>query len=102
MVGVDMSLKIEENFGKSSVREILNDFSTYRFFETYSKIANNYKYSEQALSILRELKQRVEEIYWSDVECAKYRWFDAVPLTREAANPLVAEEKDESSFDYGL
>jgi len=63
MVGIDMSLKIEEKLSREGIRELLNDTSTCAFFKTYNKIAGNYKYSEQIVSILEELKQKIEEIY---------------------------------------
>ena len=63
MVGIDMSLKIIEKFGTKGLRGSLNDLSTYTFFETYNMVTSTYRYSEKVINILRELKQKIEEIY---------------------------------------
>ncbi|RLE81606.1 MAG: hypothetical protein DRJ52_03830 [Thermoprotei archaeon] len=63
MVGVDMSLQVENTLGKNKLVESLKDLSTFTFFSNYMKAVDlkgeGYYYSSKTIEIISELKEKI-------------------------------------------
>jgi len=64
MVGIDMALTIEKEYGTWALREVLDDPSVYKFFKMFNQASSKtvYKYTSQTLKIIKQLQQRMQQI----------------------------------------